>query len=391
MGSAVASAVASGSAGGVDLLDVYQTALESDPLWQQAVSTHLAVRETRTQALLALLPLDLSANKSWAGIGSARVQTPAYAALDFQVNLFSWDSWVALKAADATVAQGEANYQASAQSLVQRVSQQYFAVLAAQDTLTAQQSAFQSVQTQLDQAEQRYKVGLIAITDVETARASRDSTAAAVIAAKRALATQENLLRAITNQSYSSLAGPRDDMPLLTPEPSNEDAWVSTAMNQNASLIASRMSAEISHDNLLTAYGGHIPAITVSASRNWALQHGNFAVQNPVIAAEAAQAGILTGIDTNDIIWSVGISVPLFTAGATQSKVRQARYTWNAAKSGLDYTSRQVEEQTRDAFQGVISQIAQVQALKQAVESDRTALQATQAGYDVVPRPWWMS
>jgi outer membrane protein len=75
--------------------------------------------------------------------------------------------------------------------------------------------------------------------------------------------------------------------------------------------------------------------------------------------------------------------VPLYTAGLTESKVRQARYTWDAAKAGLDFSSRQTEEQTRDAYQGVISQIAQVRALKQAVESDRIALQATEAGYQV--------
>ena len=124
------------------------------------------------------------------------------------MNLFSWSSWVALKAADATVAQSEANFLAAQQSLVQRVTAQYFAVLAAQDTLSAQQSALQSVQIQLDQAEQRYNVGLLAITDVEIARASRDSTNAAVIAAKRVLATQNDLLRAITGESYRTLAGP---------------------------------------------------------------------------------------------------------------------------------------------------------------------------------------
>jgi outer membrane protein len=366
-----------------NLLDVYERALRTDPLWQQAVSTHLATRETRTQALLNLLPIDASANKQWAGLGSTRINTPAYAALSLTVNLFSWDSWMALKSADATVAQGEANFQAAAQSLVQRVAQQYFAVLAAQDTLTAEQSALESVQRQLDQANRRYQVGLIAITDVETARASRDSTAAAVIGAKRALATQEDLLRAISAERYSSLAGPRDDMPLLTPEPASEDHWVTTAMGQNASLIASRMAAEIARDSLLTAYGGHLPSVNITASRNWALQHGNFGVQNPVLADAAAEAGLTAGIDTSDIIWGIGISVPLFTAGATQSKVRQARYLWDAAKSGLDYTSRQTEEQTRDAYQGVISQIAQVQALKQAVESDHVALEATEAGYEV--------
>jgi outer membrane protein len=376
----------SARAAAVDLLNVYGRALLSDPLWQQATATRLATHESKTQAVLGLLPLDVSANKNWIGVGSVQLKTPAYLGASLSVNLFNWDSWVALKAADATVAQGEANYQAAAQSLIQRVSQQYFAVLAAQDTLTAQQSAFESVQIQLDQAEQRYQVGSIAITDVAVARAARDSTAAAVIAAKRALATQEDLLRAITNETYASLAGPRDDMPLLNPEPASEDTWVSTAMAQNASLIASRLASDIAHDSLLTAYGGHLPTINLNVSRNWALEHANTSYGSSAIG-EAALLGQVNGlptiVDTSDLFWSIGISVPIFTAGLTQSKVRQARYTWDAAKAGLDYTSRQTEEQTRDAYQGVISQIAQVRALKQAVASDQIALQATQAGYEV--------
>ncbi|HEX2790871.1 MAG TPA: TolC family protein [Steroidobacteraceae bacterium] len=383
---AILCAGAMSSAAAADLLAVYQRALDTDPLWQQATATRLAIHETKTQAVLGLLPLDISANKNFVGIGSVQIKTPAYLAAGLSVNLFNWDNWVALKAADATVAQSEANYQAAAQSLIQRVSQQFFAVLAAQDTLTAEQSAYESVQTQLDQAEQRYKVGLIAVTDVAVARASRDSTAAAVIAAKRALATQEDLLRAITNENYASLAGPRDDMPLLNPDPASEDNWVTTAMAQNANLIASRMASDIAHDNLLTAYGGHLPTININVSRNWALEHGNYGNQETPIG-QAALIGSINGlptvVDTNDVFWSIGISVPLFTAGLTQSKVRQARYNWDAAKAGLDFSSRQTEEQTRDAYQGVISQIAQVRALKQAVESDRIALQATEAGYQV--------
>ncbi len=377
---------ATGSAAAVDLLDVYHRALDTDPLWHQASSTQLAIHETKTQAVLNLVPLDLSANKGFVGVGSVQIKTPAYLAASLSVNVFNWDNWVALKAADATVAQAEANYQAAAQSLIQRVSQQYFAVLAAQDTLTAEQSALESVQTQLDQAEQRYKVGLIAVTDMAVARASRDSTAAAVIAAKRALATQEDLLRAITNENYASLAGPRDDMPLLNPDPASEDTWVTTAMGQNASLIASRMASDIAHDSLLTAYGGHLPTININVSRNWALEHGNYNNTGSALGQAALSGsinGVPTVVDTSDVFWSIGISVPLFSAGLTQSKVRQARYTWDAAKAGLDYTSRQTEEQTRDAYQGVISQIAQVQALKQAVESERIALQATEAGYQV--------
>jgi outer membrane protein len=381
-------ACVTGSAAAGNLLEVYNQALSADPLFQQAAATHLATRETKTQALLNLLPLDASINKTWGAVGSTTanspaytLNTPTYAALDLQVNLFSWDSWVALKAADATVAQGEANYQAAAQSLIQRVAERYFAVLAAQDTLTAQQSALQSVQSQLDQAHHNYDAGLTALTDVEAASASRDSTAAAVIAAKRALATQQNLLREITHESYSSLTAPREDMPLLTPDPVSEDAWVRIAMGQNASLIASRMAAEIARDSLLTAYGGHLPTVNFGVSRNWALQHVN--PNEPLGSTVYVPPSIGIPFNANELVWQLNISVPLFSAGATESKVRQARHLWDAAKSGVEYTARQTEEQTRDSYQGVISQISQVRALRRAVESNRIALQSAQAGYGV--------
>jgi outer membrane protein len=365
----------SGAVHATDLLQAYERALQVDPQWRQAISTHLAARETKTQALINLLPIDISANKEWVGLGSRPLTIPAYAAVNLTVNLFSWNNWIALKAADATVAQAEANYQAAAQSLVQRVAIQYFAVLNAQEVLTAQQVALDSVQQQLDQSEQRFRVGLIGRIDVETTRAERDSNAAAVIAAKRALATQQDLLRAITDEVYTHLAAPREDMPLLSPDPVSEDAWVNTAMDQNSNLIASRMAAEIARDNLLTAYGGHIPQISISVSRNWALEHGQFSTR-PEIAAANVVPPILT-----DPVWEAGISIPLFQGGATQSRVRQARYTWDAAKEGVVYTSRQTEEQTRDAYQGLVSEIEQVTTLKRAVNSNRIALQAMQAGY----------
>jgi outer membrane protein len=48
--------------------------------------------------------------------------------------------------------------------------------------------------------------------------------------------------------------------------------------------------------------------------------------------------------------------------------------------------SRATERQARDAYLGVISGIARVQALRQAVESSHTALKATEAGYEVGTR-----
>ncbi|MFT3906161.1 MAG: TolC family outer membrane protein [Steroidobacteraceae bacterium] len=368
----VVGACIAGPAAAENLLQVYDQALTADPTMQQASATHMATRETKTQAILNMLPLDVYASKDWSGVQhEGTTQSSAIGTVGLQVNLFQWSNWIALKAANATVAQGEADYAAARQDLIQRVATLYFAVLYAEDNLTSQQSALQSVARQLEQAERRFEVGLIAVTDVQSARASRDSTAAAVIAARRSLSSAQEQLRAVTTRKYDKLSAPGNDMPLLTPDPASEDSWVSTAMSQNASLIASRMSAEISHDSYLSAFGGHLPSITVAASRNWDLDGDrNNSVSQSVV-------------NTQDITWSVGVTVPIFTAGATQSKVRQANYTYKAAQAALERTSRSTEQQARDAYQGVISQIAQVQALKQAVESNRVALQATEAGYDV--------
>lgn len=373
-----------GVASAEDLLTVYDHALIADPTLQQAADVHLATRETRTQAILDLLPLNTNVSKSYTGVVAGngvagnglagRSYTgPALANLGLQVNLFSWSNWVALKSASSTVAQGEANYLAAQQDLIARVATQYFAVLNAEDVLAAQQSALQSVDRQLDQADRRYEVGLIAITDVQIARATRDSSAAAVIAAKRTLASAEEQLRAITGEKYQRLAKPGDNMPLLAPDPASEDTWVATALSQNANLTASRLAADISRDTYLTAIGGHLPAINASVSRSWALSNNTL---------DPTQQALL-GVNTQDIVWSVGVTVPLFSAGATQSRVRQARYLWNASQAGYEHTLRQTEQQARDAYQGVISQIAQVGAFKQAVQSNLTALQATEAGYEV--------
>ena len=377
----LALAFGSGTVGAVDLQAVYDHALSADPTMQQAEALHMASRETRTQAILDMLPLDTNVSKTWEGRASNSTSTPVMGNLSLQVNLFSWNKWVALKQANSIVAQGEANYLAAQQDLISRVAQQYFAVLAANDALAAQSSALQSVTRQLEQAERRFDVGLIAVTDVQIARAARDSAAAAVIAAKRAVASAEEQLRATTGEKYNQLAAPGDGMPLLTPDPASEDSWVATAMSQNAHLVASRMSENIAHDGYLAAIGGHLPSINASASRTWNLEDTNS--PGTFIREPGGLGNTLGFINTQDIIWSVGVTVPIFSAGATQSRVRQSKYLWNAGKAGYERTLRQTEQLARDAYQGVIRQIAQVGALKQAVESNRVSLQATEAGYEV--------
>jgi len=152
--------------------------------------------------------------------------------VNLRQNVFSWSNWMALKGAGREVAQAEATYQAAEQQLILRVAQAYFSVLAAEDGLEANQASLEAISRQLDQANKRFEVGLIAITDVQEAKAARDTAAAAVIAAKRTLATSEDQLQEITGQKYDRLSKPGGDMPLKSPEPADESRWVNISLEQ---------------------------------------------------------------------------------------------------------------------------------------------------------------
>ncbi|HEV7632054.1 MAG TPA: TolC family outer membrane protein, partial [Steroidobacteraceae bacterium] len=297
--------------------------------------------------------------------------------LNIRQSVFSWVNWVALKQASHQVAQAEADYVVAQQGLAQRVAQQYFAVLAAQDTVEALEAARDAFARQLDQADKRFEVGLIAITDVQEARAARDQAAAAVIAAKRALSNTQETLRATIGEKLNVLNKPAETMPLLTPSPASEDDWVKTSMENNASLLSSRLSADIARDQVHSAFGGHLPTLDLVAGRSYDKSDGNRFVNN---------SPSLNTSDGYGKSLSLQLSVPIFSGGATQSRVRQSQYYWIAAKERLERSSRDTERLARDAYLGVTSGISQVQAQRQALESRQTALRATEAGYEVGTR-----
>jgi len=390
-----------------DLLAVYQRALQNDPQLREAEADRLAALESKPQALAALLP-QLAGNGtaskgkdsgssntvesvevSGGGAGGTVLEsfpfngrtttTTHHYGVDLKQNLFRWENWVALQRADAKVAQAEANYQAAQQDLMARVAQRYFDVLAAQDDLDAQQANLASVNRQLEQAESRYQVGLVAITDVQEARAAHDSGAAAVIASKRQLASAQELLREITGDVFGYLARPNEPFELSNPDPSSEDRWVEMALQQNLSLVSSRLAADIARDNISAARGGHLPTVDLYASRYKATSDGVYT------NADDTPYGS-TSLDQYQNVIGIQFTFPIYSGGMVSSLVRQAVYLHRAAKERLERVARQTEHDARDAYLGVLSEISRVQALRRALESNVTALNATEAGYEAGTR-----
>jgi outer membrane protein len=397
-GLAVALAVAAASAPAEDLLQVYDLAVLNDPQIREAAANRDANKESRPQAIGALLPqiagaADISRNQSNGTssstqlIGGVPVQFDSGGrtirdnqgwGFTLRQSVFSYANWTALRTANHVVAQSEADYLAAEQSLAQRVAQQYFAVLAAADDVDSLESAREATQLQLEQTERRFEVGLIAITDVQETRAARDQAAAAVIAAKRVLASTLEQLRATIGVKPEVLRKPEDTMPLTAPEPADEEAWVNASMEQNATLISSRLAADIARDNVHTAFSGHLPQIDLVAGRSFDDGDGSSDFLNGTTGSSASRS-----YGTNV---ALSLNLPLFSGGSTHSRVKESQYRWIAAKERLERTSRQTEQLARDAYLGVMSEISRVQALRQAVQSNETAVKAAEAGYEVGTR-----
>lgn len=401
-----------------DLREIYLQAMQSDPQLREAEANLQATLENKPQAIAALLPqvsagwtYDDQKLNSAATRGLGAVVTPSIIdtttdgwgwTVDLTQSLFRPDQWMRVRQADKQAAQSEADYRAARQDLITRVATAYFNVLAAQDTLASEQAAKEAIGRQLEQAEKRFEVGLIAITDVQEAQAGYDEAVAAEITAKRALANQREVLREITGQYTPDLAAPRAEIPLLRPDPENEEQWVETALQQNLALLAADIEVDIARDDVRIARAGYLPTLDLVASRRVSdLSGGGHNLGGrPLDPAQPVPPNCTpispdSGVcrdpfdslnQTTQELISIQFSVPIYTGGGTTAQVKGAVYRRRASLERLEGTAREVERQTRDSYLGVISEIARVKALKQALKSAQTALQATEAGFEVGTR-----
>jgi outer membrane protein len=397
-----------------DLLTIFDQAVVNDPLVREAEYTRKATREARPQAWSAYLPQiggQWTKSKSErttnsitpdlvetdpdddtspifiqqrATVGTAEPEGENWS-LQLTQSIFNWGQLVGLKQAGRVAAQADADYGVAQQDLAVRVATRYFDVLAAQDTVQARQASLDAISRQLEQADKRFEVGLIAITDVQEARAARDTAAADLIAAKRAMATAQEFLREITDMQYAVLSTPRATMPLQMPEPADPQKWVEASMEQNLALTSSRLGADIARDDVRATYGNFMPQVDLVVGKDHT--ESEFIQSfDPIPGRFAGGSALSSDERETDKSILLRVNVPIFASGGNLSRSRQASYRWQAAKQRLERVSRETERTARDAYLGVNSEISRVQALKQALESSQTALRATEAGYDVGTR-----
>ncbi|HIF54177.1 MAG TPA: channel protein TolC, partial [Methylococcaceae bacterium] len=254
------------------------------------------------------------------------------------------------------------------QLLIVRITEAYFNILSAQDNLVFTVSEQTAIEQQLGQARLRFDVGLIAITDVYEAQAAYDQTVANQIDAENLLANSKEALREIIGDNEVTLQALASDLIFHPPEPNNIAEWSHIAKTKNLTIIAAFNQVEVHRKNIAIQQSTHIPTLDLVASYN---------VRD--VTSSFGQRG-----DSQHI--GLQFNLPLFQGGMVYSQAKQAHYDFQVAKEDLLSTQRLIKRQVRNAFRDVLSSLSRIHALKATLTSSESALQASEAGYEVGAR-----
>ena len=378
---ALAAALASGTAQAADLLQTYEMARGGDTQLAIAESNTLYNKEGQVQARAALLPQlsgDASITRSRTepeGVSGSYTSTRRSYGLGASQTLFNWGQFSSLRAQRALSQAADYDLDAANDSLMVRTATAYFDVLVAIESLAAAETNEAAGKRQFDYADKRLEVGLAPITDVHEARAQYDQARASTILARNALADAYQALNELTGQPVADLrALPTDYRPELPAGHAEADGWVARAIDGNPSLRASQLSASAAEASVQTARGGHYPTLSLGGS--WG---------KDAAWGDGVGGGGATGDSTGTSI-GLTLSVPIFSGGATQSRVRQALAQRDQAQDGYEQQRRALDRNTRNLYQALVAGVSEVEARRLAVVSAQSAFDASQVGLEVGTR-----
>ena len=383
------------------LVDIYELALENDALLKSRVAQYNADIELEKLALAPLLPqaragytvtdsetettspnlfVDEGGGLNTIDVTSVRDTETDGHDVSLSQTLFDLSAWFSWRAGKETTQQAQATLSAAQQDLIVRVVQSYFGVLRAQDNLRASQAQERALERQLEQTRQRFEVGLIAITDVYEAEAARDFAQVTRIVDENNVAVAKENLSVLTGQTPGPLYVLGESFDPRPPEPADRSEWVDFALENNNQLAAARFAEEAARQNATAFKMGHAPKVTAS------YRYQDTETTGTIVQDRNSPFLFDPDSEQNNETWQIRLDVPLFAGGAISANRRRAAEQFNAARESRINLTRTTVTQARSLHMTVMSDVSRVMARKQSIVSSQSALDATQAGYEVGTR-----
>lgn len=371
--SATLGSVVTTSAWAESLAQIYDLAKQNDPTLLGAKADRDQAFEAINSSRSSLLPqIDLDAGYDIERSDLSSLRSDALTAgVSLTQALYDPSSWVALDSSEKLARQQDASYASAQQDLIIRVAQAYFDILEAEDNLNFVRAEKKAVYRQLDQIKQRFEVGLTAITDVHDAQAQYDSVLADEVQAQNTLTNSYEALREITGQEPNTLSK-LDTQRFSASKPSASLAdLLKDAETKNLSLLSARIAQDIAKDDIKSAKTGHLPTLDFTADYDYTDQQNS----------DASYFG-----SRNELAFGLDLNVPLYSGGNTTSLVKQAEYAYVSTSQTLEKTYRSVVKNVHAYNNNITGAIGSIRAYQQSVISAKSALEATEAGYEVGTR-----
>lgn len=361
-----------------NLLQVYQQARDNNPDLRKAAADRNAAFEKINEARSPLLPqLGLSAGYSYAsGYKDANgIDTKTgTGSLGLTQTLFDMSLWRQLNLQEKQAGIQDVSYQVSQQSLILNTATAYFNVLRAIDLLSYTEAQKKEVYRQLDQTTQRFNVGLVAITDVQNARAQYDTVLANEVSARNDLDNALESLRQISGQFYPELASLNVES-FSTKKPDQINNLLKEAESRNLTLLSARLGQDLAREQIKNAETGYMPKLGLEASSS--ISDNQYSGSNANTVQDSTKGQNSVGIN---------FSLPLYSGGATNSQVKQAQYNFVGASETLESAHRSMIQLVRSSYNNISASISGISAYQQVVVSAQSSLEAMEAGYQVGTR-----
>lgn len=389
-----------------DLLRIYEKAQTNDATFNAAQHARDAALESEPSARAFLLP-QLNGSYQWTADHSDTAISYVDPTTGVPINLdqsngghntnlsvtlsqplFDLEHWYRFQEAGERTALAQVNYRAAQQALLLRVAEDYFGLLAAYDSVRSTTAEKEALSRQLDLSKQNLEVGLSSITDVQDVQARYDlSVANSLDAEQKQVAAREDLeqiskepIRSIDDDHVRvvpllqeaeapQLAPLRQDAVLPVLQSSASLAWVKAAMARNFDVIAALLQFRAAEHAVAAVNSRYLPTVK-----------GTVGYTN----LDSQAGGLPT--TSKGLSWGVGVSVPLFSGGATRSAAREAAAIRDQRMAEYDGAQRLAQRNTNTAYQNVMIGAARISAYKQAMASSLSAFEASRTGVEIGTR-----
>lgn len=386
------------AANAVDLTQAWRAATQSDKEFAVARAEHLAAQPRRDQAEALWRPtvglvgsVGVATNES--DTRGAQFSAPAFgqsSGVGFSTSVTNGTAsrWAVAatqplynpkrraeqQQLSTSVDLADLQWQAAGQSLMLRTAERYFDLALAEETVRVLKQQLDAVQRAATEAQDRFQLGAVPITDTHEAGARSAAVRAQVLLAESDVQVKRSLLADTTGLPLNALtarlpSGGVTHSQQLQPL----DFWLSDAQAGNPGIRAQLLATEVAKQEA-TKHSRNSSAtvdLVAQVGRDRLSGSGDF--------------GSASNTGTNRMI-GIQLSMPLFTGGYRSAKEEEALRLVDKAAAEVERTREQVAQQVRAAWLGLSVGAERVKALDQTLSASMARRDATYLGHEVGER-----